>query len=49
MIEGLGLITGVFRHEAATVLGALLLMLIHYGTGIAARSEVGQMLVRELR
>ena len=37
------------RLHPATVLGALLLMLINYGAGIAARSEVGQMLIRELR
>jgi hypothetical protein len=33
----------------STVLGALLLMLISYGAGVAARSEVVQMLIRELR
>jgi hypothetical protein len=37
------------RLHPFTVLGALLLMLIHYGAGIAGRSEVGQMLIRELR
>jgi hypothetical protein len=37
------------RLHPSTVLGALLLMLINYGAGVAGRSEVGQMLIRELR
>ena len=37
------------RLHPATAIGALLLMLIRYGTGLAGRSEVGQMLIRELR
>ena len=37
------------RLHPSTVLGALLLMLINYGAGIAGRSEAGQMLIRELR
>jgi hypothetical protein len=37
------------RLHPSTVLGALLLILINYGAGVAGRSEVGQMLIRELR
>jgi hypothetical protein len=37
------------RLHPSTVLGALLLMLINHGAGVVGRSEVGQMLIRELR
>jgi len=37
------------RLHPATVIGALLLMLIRYGTGLAGRSDVGQTLIGELR
>jgi hypothetical protein len=37
------------RLHPSTVLGTLLLVLVNYGAGVTSRSELGQMLVRELR